>query len=75
MLSDRRAAIEGSGLPLSDGLALEAELGRASVETGARGATRFAAGEGRGARAPASRRGFEQPAAHRRLGLALRAAP
>src|SRR6478672_5638788 len=49
MLSDRRAAIEGSGLPLSDGLALEAELGRASVETGARGATRFAAGEGRGA--------------------------
>ena len=48
MLSDRRAAIEGSGLSLSDGLALEAELGRASVETGARGATRFSAGEGRG---------------------------
>ena len=34
MLSDRRAAIEGSGLPLADGLALEAELGRASIETG-----------------------------------------
>jgi hypothetical protein len=49
MLSDRRAALEGSGLPLPDGLALEAELGRASVETGTRGATRFAAGEGRGA--------------------------
>ena len=49
MLSDRRAAIEGSGLPLADGLALEAELGRASVETGLRGAARFAAGEGRGA--------------------------
>jgi enoyl-CoA hydratase len=49
MLSDRRAAIEGAGLPLSDGLALEAELGRASVETGLRGAARFAAGEGRGA--------------------------
>jgi enoyl-CoA hydratase len=49
MLSDRRAAIEGAGLPLSDGLALEGELGRASVETGLRGAARFAAGEGRGA--------------------------
>jgi enoyl-CoA hydratase len=50
MLSDRRAAIEGAGLPLADGLALEAEVGRASIETGVRGATRFAAGEGRGAR-------------------------
>jgi enoyl-CoA hydratase len=49
MLSDRLAAIEGAGLPLADGLALEAELGRASVETGLRGAARFAAGEGRGA--------------------------
>jgi enoyl-CoA hydratase len=49
MLSDRRAAIEGAGLSLADGLALEAELGRASVETGLRGAARFAAGEGRGA--------------------------
>jgi enoyl-CoA hydratase len=49
MLSDRRAAIEGSGLPLAEGLAVEAELGRASVETGLRGAARFAAGEGRGA--------------------------
>jgi enoyl-CoA hydratase/carnithine racemase len=49
MLSDRRAAIEGSGLPLADGLALEAELGRASIETGLHGAARFAAGEGRGA--------------------------
>jgi enoyl-CoA hydratase/carnithine racemase len=49
MLSDRRAAIEGAGLSLADGLALEAEVGRASIETGIRGATRFAAGEGRGA--------------------------
>jgi enoyl-CoA hydratase/carnithine racemase len=49
MLSDRRAAIEGAGLPLADGLVLEAELGRASIETGTRGAQRFAAGEGRGA--------------------------
>ncbi len=49
MLSDRRAAIEGAGLPLAEGLTLEEELGRASIETGTRGAQRFAAGEGRGA--------------------------
>jgi enoyl-CoA hydratase len=50
MLSDRRAAIEGAGLSLADGLALEAELGRDSIATGIRGALRFAGGEGRGAR-------------------------
>jgi len=49
MLSDRRAAIEGAGLTLADGLALEAEVGRASIATGIQGATRFAGGEGRGA--------------------------
>ena len=49
MLSDRRAALEGAGMSLADGLALEAELGRDSVITGVAGATRFAAGEGRGA--------------------------
>jgi enoyl-CoA hydratase len=49
MLSDRRAAIEGAGRSLAEGLALEAELGRASIEVGLRGAGRFAAGEGRGA--------------------------
>ncbi len=49
MLSDRRAALEGIGLPFAEGLAREAELGRASVATGASGAGRFAAGEGRGA--------------------------
>jgi enoyl-CoA hydratase len=48
MLSDRRAAIEGIGMTFSDGLAHEAKLGRGSVETGARGAGRFASGEGRG---------------------------
>ncbi len=48
MLSDRRAAIEGLGLPLADALALEAELGAASAATGVAGAARFAAGEGRG---------------------------
>jgi enoyl-CoA hydratase len=49
MLSDRRAALEGIGLPFGDGLELEARLGRASTTTGAAGAARFAAGEGRGA--------------------------
>jgi enoyl-CoA hydratase len=49
MLSDRRAALEGTGLSLADGLALEEEVGRASIQTGLRGAARFAAGEGRGA--------------------------
>ena len=49
MLSDRRAAIEGGGLPLPDALALEAELGLGSIQTGVQGATRFASGEGRGA--------------------------
>ena len=48
MLSDRRAALEGLGLPLEQALELEAELGRASIEVGIRGAARFAAGEGRG---------------------------
>jgi enoyl-CoA hydratase len=47
MLSDRRAAIEGAGIPLADGLALEARLGREVLEVAARGAARFAAGEGR----------------------------
>jgi enoyl-CoA hydratase len=47
MLSDRRAALEGVGLPLERGLELEAELGRRSIEVGIRGAARFAAGEGR----------------------------
>jgi enoyl-CoA hydratase len=49
MLSDRRAAIEGVGMPLAEGLRLEEELGLGSIETGVRGAARFAAGEGRGA--------------------------
>jgi enoyl-CoA hydratase len=49
MLSDRQAALEGAGLAFDEGLALEAELGAASVVAGIRGAARFAAGEGRGA--------------------------
>src|SRR5271165_5764487 len=47
MLADRRAAIEGLGMPLADGLALEAQAGPEVFEDGARGARRFAAGEGR----------------------------
>ncbi len=48
MLSDRRAAIEGIGMTFADGLANEARLGEASLATGAKGAARFADGEGRG---------------------------
>lgn len=47
MLADRRAAIEGFGLPLSEGIALEHRLGREVLEVAARGAMRFASGEGR----------------------------
>jgi enoyl-CoA hydratase len=48
MLADRRAAIEGFGMPLADALALEARAGPEVFEDGQRGAARFAAGEGRG---------------------------
>src|SRR5215204_4694065 len=48
MLADRRSALEGSGLPLSEGLALEARIGSPTSAAGIRGAARFAAGEGRG---------------------------
>jgi enoyl-CoA hydratase len=47
MLADRRAAIEGFGLPLADGLALEHRLGRETLHIAAAGAARFAAGQGR----------------------------
>src|SRR6476659_10123491 len=47
MLADRRAAIEGFGMPLAEGLGLEARLGREVLDVAARGAARFAAGEGR----------------------------
>jgi enoyl-CoA hydratase len=48
MLADRRAAIEGLGMTLAEGLALEATAGPEVFADGARGAERFAAGEGRG---------------------------
>jgi enoyl-CoA hydratase len=47
MLADRRAAIEGFGQPLADGLALEAQLGNQVLDVAVRGAARFASGEGR----------------------------
>jgi len=47
MLADRRAAIEGFGLPLKEGIALEHRLGREVLDVALRGATRFASGEGR----------------------------
>jgi enoyl-CoA hydratase len=48
MLADRRAALDGIGRSLEEGLALEARNGHATLETAWRGAARFAAGEGRG---------------------------
>jgi enoyl-CoA hydratase len=47
MLADRRAAIEGFGLPLSEGLQLEHKLGRETLHVAVKGAARFSAGEGR----------------------------
>jgi enoyl-CoA hydratase/carnithine racemase len=47
MLADRRAAIEGFGLPLAEGLALEHRLGREVLHIAVEGAARFASGEGR----------------------------
>ncbi|HKF83833.1 MAG TPA: crotonase/enoyl-CoA hydratase family protein [Solirubrobacterales bacterium] len=47
MLSDRRAVIEGAGLSLTEGLELEHRLGREVLDVAARGAARFAGGEGR----------------------------
>jgi enoyl-CoA hydratase len=48
MLADRRAALEAQGLPLAEGLALEAQAGPEVFADAVRGAGRFAGGEGRG---------------------------
>lgn len=50
MLADREAALQGLGLPLEHGLALERRLGWATVAVGRSGAERFATGAGRGGR-------------------------
>jgi enoyl-CoA hydratase len=47
MLADRQAALEGFGQPLTDGLALEAQLGNQVLDIAVQGAARFSAGEGR----------------------------
>jgi enoyl-CoA hydratase len=47
MLADRRAAIEGFGMTLGEGLALEAESGPEVFEVARAGAARFAGGAGR----------------------------
>jgi enoyl-CoA hydratase len=47
MLADRRAALEGFGLPLADGLQLEAQAGPETYAAAQSGAARFAGGEGR----------------------------
>ena len=48
MLADRRAAIDGCGLPLEQGLALEARSGAQTFRDARAGAASFAAGAGRG---------------------------
>jgi enoyl-CoA hydratase len=47
MLADRRAVIEGFGLPLAEGLELERRYGTEVLDVAVRGAARFAGGEGR----------------------------
>jgi enoyl-CoA hydratase len=47
MLADRQAAIEGFGLPLEQGIALEHKLGRETLHVAVQGARRFADGAGR----------------------------
>ena len=48
MLADRRAALAAHGLPLDDGLALEAQAGPQVFADAVAGASRFADGAGRG---------------------------
>jgi enoyl-CoA hydratase len=50
MLADRRAMLEGTRMPWAEALEHEYRLGRAVMEVAARGAGRFASGEGRGGR-------------------------
>jgi enoyl-CoA hydratase/carnithine racemase len=48
MLADRSAALEGIGLPFSEGMRLEARSVQPTLATAWAGAARFGAGEGRG---------------------------
>jgi enoyl-CoA hydratase len=47
MLADRRAMLEGSRMPWAEALEFEYRQGRAVMDVAARGAARFAGGEGR----------------------------
>jgi enoyl-CoA hydratase len=47
MLADRKAMLEGGRLPWREALDLEYRLGREVIDVAARGAARFASGEGR----------------------------
>ena len=47
MLADRRAMLEGARMPWTEALEYEYQQGRAVMEVAARGASRFAGGEGR----------------------------
>jgi enoyl-CoA hydratase len=48
MLADRSAALAGIGVPLDEGMRLEARSARATLAAAWAGASRFASGEGRG---------------------------
>lgn len=48
LLADRAALLAGLGRPLDEGLAIEAKNGPVTATVAARGAARFAGGEGRG---------------------------
>jgi enoyl-CoA hydratase/carnithine racemase len=47
MLADRHSTYDALGVPLNEGIQREAEFGLSVIELAARGAARFAAGEGR----------------------------
>jgi enoyl-CoA hydratase len=55
MLADRRAAIEGVGIRLADGIALEAESGLPTLEVARRGASRLRPAKDAAEPAPGSR--------------------
>jgi enoyl-CoA hydratase len=48
LLADRRAVLSGLGMPLAEGLDMEAQAGPETFQEALAGAARFAAGEGRG---------------------------
>jgi enoyl-CoA hydratase len=53
MLADRHSTYDAAGVPLTEGLLREAEFGMSVIELAAKGAARFASGEGRHGVTPA----------------------